>query len=575
MAPMARTWSARGDARGWAVLTAVVLGCGAPPSEPTPSAPATAPSTTATAPTTAPATTAAAPVAAPAVPPAEPPTATPTVQPTAAPAVATPDTGLPPVTAGPAIRLESTLPITTREAGGRRLASVTLADPTAQAALDAWFERNGFCRGRVQLAIDGFVSYDCRYSEPAAGGGMGRLAMNARITEAGAVEPIREADVFLPGTDVRQMIRVWADDPHALQGEVGFGPAGAIVVAAEDDEDPLLLPWRTIAPYVRADGPLGPALAAQGLTLAAPGTAAPPTPMPTTGLAAYDGPAAMALAAILPPDVRAGTRLRVGHEASVLLLPPGTDAATLALPDGTRPEQRYPYGAVAELVPVRVDAATELHEGVGPRTPVVDVLPPGTTTFAARGAIGSRTSELGTGWVLLAGRGTGGYAQGRHVSALEGCGALAGAAGSIGGYAELGPDARFAWTLTPRDGASTVVTVFPVGADCTIGEQVRRASVAGRVTDLRLVRATADGPDWLLVVVSAGDLAAPARSIAVLGATPDAPPLYSTTADAPALRLAERRGPDRAPGYFPITIASGDTRTWLAWNGTTLEAIAP
>lgn len=569
---MVGTWSVRGDARGWFVLTAVVLGCGSPASEPAPSAPAAAPSSS---PATLPATAAAAPVTAPTAPPAVPTTAAPTVQPAAAPVVAMPDTGLPPVTAGPAIRLESTLPITTREVEGRRLASVTLADPTAQAALDGWFERNGFCRGRVQLAIDGFVSYDCRYSEPAAGGGMGRLAMNASITEAGAVEPIREADVFLPGTDVRQMIRVWADDADALQGEMGFGPAGAIVVAAEDDEDPLVLPWRTIAPYVRADGPLGPALAAQGLTLAAPGTTAPPTPMPTTALVAYDGPAAMALAAILPPDVRAGTRLRVGHEASVLLLPPGTDAATIALPDGTRPEQRYPYGAFAELVPVRVDAATELHEGVGPRTPVVDVLPTGTTTFAARGAIGARTSEPGTGWVLLAGRGTGGYAQGRHVSALEGCGALAGSPGSIGGYAELGPDARFAWMLTPRDGAGTVVTVFPVGTDCTIGEQARRASVAGRVTDLRLVRATADGPDWLLVVVSAADVAAPARSIAVLGATPDAPPLYATTADAPALRLAERRGPDRAPGYFPITIASGDTRTWLAWNGAALEAITP
>lgn len=164
---------------------------------------------------------------------------------------------------------------------------------------------------------------------------------------------------------------------------------------------------------------------------------------------------------------------------------------------------------------------------------------------------------------------------GRDVAAHDDCGAPTGAPGSIGGYAELTPEERFAWTLAPADdGTRTVATIFPVGVDCAIGEQARRATVEGTVTELWLVRATADGPEWLLLVVSAADLAAPARTVAVLGPTADAP-LYATTFEAPAIRLAERRGPDRAPGYFPITIASGGARAWLEWNGSTIEALTP
>ena len=70
-------------------------------------------------------------------------------------------------------------------------------------------------------------------------------------------------------------------------------------------------------------------------------------------------------------------------------------------------------------------------------------------------------------------------------------------------------------------------------------------------------------------------LARPARTVAVFGTPSAAAPLYPTTADEPVLRFAERRGPDRAPGFFPITIASGDARTWLRWTGTSLEALTP
>lgn len=554
------------------LLLACALACGSPSDAPAPSPPpppAPVPSGESAAPPAPPPTE---PTEGPAEPAAALPDApAPTAQPTVAP-VALPESGLPPVTSGPAIRIDSTLPVTTREVGRRRIPSVTLASPAAQAGLDAWFERQSYCRGRVHLAIDGFVSYVCTYDEPAAGSGLARLAMNARVLESGEVETVREQDVFLPGTDLRRMIPVWAGDPRAVQGEIGFTPTGAVVVPLDEGDDLLRLPWRTIAPYVRADGPLGPALAAQGLALAPPGTSAPPPPPLTRALVCRDTAEAISVGARLPPEVRAGTRLRVGSEESLLLLPAGVDSAAL----GAREEQRYLYGALAELVTVRVDRALELHESAGPRAPVVSALPAGTIAVAARGPIGARTSELGTGWVPIAAGGAGGWAQGRHVLSHEGCGAPAGEPGSIGGYAELTPQERFAWTLAPvEDGARTLATIFALGEGCAIGEQVRRATVEGAVTELHLVRAAAEGPEWLLVLVSAADLAEPARTVAVIGPSAGAAPLYTSTVDAPVVRLAERRGPDRAAGYSPITIASGESRTWLAWNGSAIDALTP
>jgi hypothetical protein len=223
------------------------------------------------------------------------------------------------------------------------------------------------------------------------------------------------------------MVPVWTDDPEAALGELSFGPSGAVIVPHDEGEELVRIPWRTIAPYVRADGPLGPALAAQGLTLAPIGTTAPPVPNRTVALLSHDAGAAIGIAARLPAAVRAGTRLRIGADESLVLLPPGADLSQYpGVVAGARRTERHLYGALAEVVSVRLGEAIELHESAGPRTPVVGALPAGAVTVAARGPIGSRTSEPGTGWVLIAGaRGTGGYAQGRSVALLEGCGAPA------------------------------------------------------------------------------------------------------------------------------------------------------
>jgi hypothetical protein len=503
-------------------------------------------------------------------------TAPPTTEASIAP-VALAETGLPEVSVGPRVRLQSTLPITTRQLGSRHIPSVTLASPTAQTNLDAWFESQAWCRGRVQLAIDGFVSYTCSYSEPAAGGGVARAAMNVRITQSGEVESVPAADVFVPGTDVNAMIRVWANDPRAPLGEVAFGPAGAVVVPSDVNGDLLHLPWRTIAPYVRRDGPLGAVLTAQTLSLPPPGATAPPSPLATTALLFGDAGHAMQIAARLPPAVRAEVRLRVSSDESALLLPPGADRSAFDLPADARSATRYFFGPLAELVSVRLASPIEIHQGVGPRTPVIEALPAGAVVVAARGPIGARTSELGTGWVLLAGAyGAGGYVPGRNLALEEGCGAPAGSRRGLGGYAALAsPDEQFVWTLTSVDaGARTAVTLFPVDGDCAIGGQASRAVVEGTVTDLRVVRATADGLDWLLVVVTAADLEVPARTVLVFAPGADPPALYSMTYDAPVITLAERRRPDRTPGYFPLKISSGGARTWLSWNGRTIEPLA-
>ncbi len=582
-----------------ALLAAILLsGCGSEASAPAPTptpAPSPSPSPSPS-PEANPAPTATgepSPSPTPSVPAA--PAAAPSAEVAVAPE-ALPSNGLPPITSGPAIHVESTFPVTTREVGSRRLQSVTLPNPAAQTALDAWFEDKAYCRGRVSLAIEGFVSYPCTYSEPAAGAGEARMALNAAIAPDGTVRNVAPEEIWLPGTNVREMLHVFADGQaeegetfgaHRAGvggfeiGEAAFGTNGLVIVPSDMDFDLVRVPWRRVAPYVRADGPLGPALIAAGLTLAPPGTAAPPMPPRVPAIVARSVGHSIAVAAKLPAAMRAGSRLGSSGDATVVLLPTGADASQASdAASGLQRVDRYLYGSFAEIVSVRVTEALELHESAGPRAPIVGAVPAGAVTVAARGPIGARASELGTGWTLLAGpRDIGGFAQGRNVALLEGCGAPAppaeGPRPLLSGYVDLTPEQRFAWVITPSDEARVVIALFPAAADCSIGPQARRVDVEGAVTAIRIVPVAEGSSDWLTIVVTAPDFTLPARRVDIFGPESDVPPIHTSTVDAPVVRLAERRGPDRAAGYFPVTIQSGDTRTYLTWDGTTIVPLAP
>ncbi len=484
------------------------------------------------------------------------------------------DTGLPPISTGPAIQLEN-LPITTHDVDRHHVASVALADPTAQANLDAWLASQAWCHGRVQLAIDGFVSWSCTYLEPAAGHDFHR-AMNARITPSGRVEDQRFSDLFVPPLDELSLTRACSGDWEIENAIVGFDTHGALIrdEQADDAAPPVHVPWRVLAPMVRADGPLGPVLTAAGLTVAPAGAVASiprarELDVTTRGLRSPSSgfPTALRIAERLPDDVLAATRLRASAAATTFVLPDGVDPALL--PPHFDVVDGYRYGALADLVWARVTSGTELHDDPSPHGPVFGAVPAGAFALAARGPVGGRELAIGSGWSLLAADTEVGYAQGRAVAVADGC---VPRVDGMRGITELGPDQRMAWSILRPDMAwAREVTLFALADDCTVGEPLRHATVRGTITDLRVVRANETGDPWLLVLTTADGFETAARTITVFGPTPDAAPLYTATSNAPVVTLAESHGPGGAPGYFPIATTTGRTRTWLAWNGTTLE----
>ena len=498
------------------------------------------------------------------------------------------DLGLPAVVPGPPIRLPM-LPVTEQRVGDRSLPSVALADEASRARLDTLIDEIRFGdRCRVVLAIESLVSLRCTFrGSENEGGNTEHVSYHFRVGAAGDVAAIQPGEVFVQGTDLDRWIPFW------LNSAQDRGPAGDVALTASGleisqlgmggDEGPIRLPWRYIAPWVRADGPLGPALIAAGAVVAAAGTQAPaPPPRGPATVAERAGPLLLHWMG-LPPEWRPSVRFIAAPDAAdygdrpyALVFPPGTPLESLPL--DRRPTAQAFYAPTAsEIVLARTTRPVEVRERVGPRAAVTGRAPKGAVVAAVRGLFDDRLLGVGdAGWVFVASSTAQGWVPGRSLTMDGACDLewppLEGASVELRGTAELsraGARTPIAWfTARPRGERATHLLVHSLDG-CSVGAGLRRVATEGVFHDLLFSTTAARDGDSMIAVVT--QMSATRWRLAVFGLDGDAP-IY--TRDGPIeVSGPERRGPRNERGHFPFVITEGEDRVWLAWNGAALEEL--
>lgn len=472
------------------------------------------------------------------------------------------------------------LPVSDREVDGVRFQIVDLPNPEAAAALEARLlnEARGSRRCRIALALETLVTVRCTISvAPEEGGGTETLSRHFAISESGEVTPVGPESVFIPGVDLDDWIPVWVQGSTLIGGgDVALTSHGLVRVWLLGDEEERV-PWRTMASLIRADGPLGPALVAKGLTLAAPGAVAPVAPpkgfavsRPTIGELVADY-------LRLPLANRGSVRLFVPPEGRRLLVfPHGTPRAGLETAfAGARVVDGYMVEPLARGLPVQATERVAILARPGARDEQVGVVPKGSQFVAFRGSMLGRASEpAGRGWVYgFTTSETHGWMSARHVTPIDGCVVSAPSDGSetveLIGKAEWRAGAvahPVAWFVR-RAGTSTSVTLHALEG-CVVGAEIERYVVEGRIEDLAIVATEERAGVSLLVLVVRG--AASPSMLVVFTAGAQTPTLSRPIGDG-ELIAPQLRGPDRRRGYFPFGIEHASEPAWFSWNGTGLE----
>lgn len=535
---------------------------------PTPAAPEPTPPTTA-APTPEPPPPEPTPEVAPAVAPSEPPAPVPDV---AVPLV----DGLPAFTDGKPIRLPS-LPISERKLDRAKVPSVAITDALSRAELDKRIERARIGSCKVLLALETAVSMRCAFTDEMSEQAT-HDATHFRVGVGGDVETVDAWSFLHPGLSSQDFIKLLLHNPGADDRVATFTNAGLELTRPwGEPEDTSRLPWRAIAPYVRADGALAPALVAEGLALAPVGTQVA-LPTESAAIWALGADELTPLWLGLPAELRAKARL---------VTPGGPDPAGLVFAPDVEPSELMTFSRAvgrgffveptAKLVLVRAKEQVLARTEPGSKTDVSAVLPAGTLFAAAEGTVDRTQSGLGAKhWSFVGGFPYGSWIAGRSLEPAERCvdppASREGMSLALHGITELvkdgGPE-RVAWiAYAPPKGEGTELDVHPL-AGCTMQPRTRKLVLPRAMRALYFVEA-AKGGDTLVVVLAEGPRYSGLSELLVFGPEGDAPIHRRERFDG-TVEIGATKGPDGAAGWFPVVLVSGKTRTWLAWNGTALE----
>ncbi|MCB9657912.1 MAG: hypothetical protein H6726_09720 [Sandaracinaceae bacterium] len=530
---------------------------------------------------------------------------------------------------GTRVRLRSAYRTSRRRVDGKRVPTLPLPDPTARAALDDRIAAlNARCH--VELALPRFVALTCtpraatdadehedtgddasasssagststvgraaapsgrsrprrvrtqdedtdvdasEAEERAAARERGPLDERTRaalfVIDGSEVRAIEPLDLFIPGTDEAALLRRLQYDPRAALAPVLVTATG--IELRIDRHHTARVPYRTLAPWMRADTPLGEALLAAGLDLA-PATARPPAAAPETRAIWADEPGRLlphwrALPTHLKPLARIAHP--GGQRAAALIFPPGVTHV------GAATEPAYFVGPLAELSLGRATAPLAIVDRPGDNM-VRSARPPGTLVTLVRGAFGMRDSDVGDGsWAFVRSGATFGWGRGRALGLLEegDCGELTPPGDGVtvheqGVFAD--GEALYVWFISSARGRGRRFSLHPLEA-CTPGAVRHEYTIAERAEAIQVFRARRDeGP----VLVAVLDRERPSLDSTLL--------VYAMERDAPVLELrgrvlelevGVRVGPDRTRGYFPMRVLSGDRQTWYTYTDNALMPV--
>lgn len=339
------------------------------------------------------------------------------------------DSGVPAVSRGPQIRLPS-LEVGTRVVGELEVPTVAITDPQSRAALDELLlDHAKYGRCTVMLALETFVSVRCAEVRVNIDMDSGQRDHHIAHFELGPGGDVKAAEVwtlFHRGEEPFGMTRRLVHDPGAGARRVVATAHGIELSYPFDGKTEIdLLPWRSIAPYIRVDGPLGPALVAEGLPLAPAGTKLPIAPV-SPALWADSEQTLLGIWASAPPQIRAHARLVTtgGHNGAGLVFAPDIGAGEVAKLESALVDRGVGFHTelVALVVAVRTREVGQLREQPGlddAVNPVIQVIPAQTVLTSVDGLVHRLDSAPGTqGWayVVVSGGGGAGW---MHADNLE------------------------------------------------------------------------------------------------------------------------------------------------------------
>jgi hypothetical protein len=338
------------------------------------------------------------------------------------------DNGLPPFTKGRPIRLAQ-LEADTRQVDGRAVPTVPVADEASRARLDELLAADTrFARQcRVMLATETVVSVRCTTPNAGGMGGIDHHVVHYRVGTDGDVGSFDLwEDVFHPGASELQMTKLLLHSPGASQRRGVLTRTGlSLSLPAEHENDSFdTIPWRSLAPYVRADSPIGELLAAEELPLAPVGTAMPDPP--ETALGIWSTPSSlMRIWKDLPEALRGAARfVDAGEiEGSALVFPPGIPRDALTEHSSEESvKAAYYVEPTGRFVMARATSDTALLESPGRRSPDDGTLPSGATVPVVAGLVELTPSGIGRGrwaFVLEPGGQLTSWVQGRDLEEIE------------------------------------------------------------------------------------------------------------------------------------------------------------
>ncbi len=473
------------------------------------------------------------------------------------------------------------------------LPTVALANAAAQARLDELIAESGAdtlgCD--IPLATETLVSLRCLADRSNRGRGIrgGDRIRHFRIGTNGEVEALPFLAFFHPGLEERALTSLLLHAPEASPHYAVFTARGLELNSAHNVvAEPAVLSFRQIAPYLRADSPLGAMLAERNIPLAPVGTQMPPLPERVRGVWATNIahlPAIINGWSSLPTELQAQVRLVTpyGDNAAGLLFPPSVDAAravTLVAPfrnlGSLFAHEGYWTTAGSEISWRRTSEVLDVRERPDSTGTIVARLPANTFLPTLSGNMNVAVSDPARGWAYVSQspQRRGWVRSNSLLPVGDACVPpnlpLQGLQVILRGtntWRRDGQSSPVAWYVSKYHGRLGYQLAIAPLVGCTVGAP-RVIEMRNEPSGLYFASSTAGGAPDLLVVLHGPEAT-------IYGPQGELPIYSARLGGRQVVEVGVTGEPTSATSYFPIRLETTPQPTALVWTGTTLEPLRP